>query len=102
MANVLLLRAPSSEGPDKYEGAFRQAGYSAVSVPVLETVLVNLEELSSTVGSGPALGGLGGVIVTSARACEAWASVVQTLAGRDVPSTAGELPRPYVARNYVC
>ena len=100
MANVLLLRAPSSDGVDKYEAAFRNAGYDAVSVPVLETVLVNLEQLADIVDAGPSKEELGGVIVTSARSCEAWSSVVQTLAVRDVPSTAGE--HVSLATRYKC
>ncbi|THU95980.1 tetrapyrrole biosynthesis, uroporphyrinogen III synthase [Dendrothele bispora CBS 962.96] len=47
--NVLLLRAPDDpENPssDKYLSAFANTRWNAVCVPVLETALVNLEELS--------------------------------------------------------
>ncbi|PSR78948.1 hypothetical protein PHLCEN_2v7252 [Hermanssonia centrifuga] len=79
MANVLLLRSPSSEEPDKYESALQSRGYSAVSVAVLETVLVNTSGLEDIVGKGPEDGRLGGVIITSARACESWRNVVLQL-----------------------
>ncbi|KAJ7903632.1 tetrapyrrole biosynthesis, uroporphyrinogen III synthase [Mycena olivaceomarginata] len=67
MPNVLFLRAPQS--PDRYESIFSTAGYKSSSVPVLETVFVNLEALTDTVRSGPQHGA---VIITSSRACEAW------------------------------
>ncbi|THH21767.1 hypothetical protein EUX98_g8288 [Antrodiella citrinella] len=81
VSNVLLLRAPTQDGssPDKYEACFASAGYQAVSIPVLETVLVNLSDLNQIVKKGPLQKGLGGVIVTSARACEAWRVVVEQL-----------------------
>ncbi|EJF55923.1 tetrapyrrole biosynthesis uroporphyrinogen III synthase [Dichomitus squalens LYAD-421 SS1] len=77
--NVLLLRAPSEDagGVDKYEEAFRTRGYRAISVPVLETVHTNIEQLKETVRRGGA--GYAGVIVTSGRAVEAWRLVVQQL-----------------------
>jgi len=80
-SNVLLLRAPSRDGssPDKYEACFASSGYHPISIPVLETVLVNLSDLHQTVKEGPAKKGLSGVIVTSARACEAWRAVVEQL-----------------------
>ena len=79
MANVLLLRAPSGDGQDKYESAFQAIGYHAVSVPVLETVLVNLDDLKKLVQAGPEECSLSGVVITSARSCEAWREVVQSL-----------------------
>ncbi|TBU24877.1 tetrapyrrole biosynthesis, uroporphyrinogen III synthase [Dichomitus squalens] len=77
--NVLLLRAPSEDagGVDKYEEAFRTRGYRATSVPVLETVHMNIEQLKETVRRGGE--GYAGVIVTSGRAVEAWRLVVQQL-----------------------
>ena len=81
MANVLLLRSSTTDrGPDKYEDAFRIAGYHGVSVPVLETVLVHMPELQQIVAQGPKVHALGGVVVTSARACEAWRAAVIELA----------------------
>lgn len=74
MPNVLFLRAPQS--PDRYESIFSAAGYKSSSVPVLETVFVNLEALTDTVRSGPQHGA---VIITSSRACEAWGRVVDAL-----------------------
>ncbi|KAJ7363934.1 tetrapyrrole biosynthesis, uroporphyrinogen III synthase [Mycena albidolilacea] len=74
MPNVLFLRAPQS--PDHYESIFSAAGYKSSSVPVLETVLVNLEALTDAVRSGPQHGA---VIITSSRACEAWGTLVDAL-----------------------
>ncbi|KAF9264121.1 tetrapyrrole biosynthesis, uroporphyrinogen III synthase [Marasmius fiardii PR-910] len=72
---VILLRAPS-EVNDKYDTAFSTSGYTALSVPVLETVLVNIVGLTNIVQNGAEYDG---VIVTSARACEAWRDVVDNL-----------------------
>ena len=90
MANVLLLRAPATDAPDKYEDALRARGYHPLSVPVLETVLVNLPELVQFVAAGPERSGLGGVIVTSARGCEAWRAVVSELVKNNVATDAGK------------
>jgi len=73
-ANVLLLRAP--QYPDRYESAFQASGYAVSSVPVLETALTNLLDLERIVKAGPRFTG---VIITSARACEAWMSAVEGL-----------------------
>ncbi|KAH9951198.1 tetrapyrrole biosynthesis uroporphyrinogen III synthase [Amylocystis lapponica] len=48
MTNVLLLRSPAQDAPDKYKDSFRSRGYHPVSVPVLETVLKNLEDWTSS------------------------------------------------------
>ncbi|KAI0371011.1 tetrapyrrole biosynthesis, uroporphyrinogen III synthase [Pilatotrama ljubarskyi] len=95
--NVLLLRSPSEDGgPDKYEDAFRARGYHALSVPVLETVHENLDELAQVVQRGGSLPDMSagasaryaGVIITSARACEAWRTVVQQLVEQGVGNAA--------------
>lgn len=104
-APVLLLRTPNGF-PDPYESALAQSGYRPFSVPVLETVLVNGEELRSVLRDGPVgsasgargeegeggeegeeregaeRGGRGyrGVIVTSSRAAEAWGKAVEDIA----------------------
>ena len=78
---VLLLRAPASPPEtDRYETALRSAGFHPVSVPVLETALVNIHDLSELLTTGPQEVGLRGVIVTSARAAEAWANAVERVA----------------------
>lgn len=82
MSNVLLLRAPSADGADKYEQAFSTIAYHPLCVPVLETVLVGLPELRRTIQDGPHT--FGGVIVTSARSCEAWREVVSQIV-QDAP-----------------
>lgn len=77
-ANVLLLRAPGPS-PDKYETSLASLGYHPISVPVLETILTDLPDLYQVVKGGPEKMRLGGVIITSARACEAWKVVVEQL-----------------------
>ncbi|EGO02967.1 hypothetical protein SERLA73DRAFT_119979 [Serpula lacrymans var. lacrymans S7.3] len=47
-------------------------GYNPISVAVLETVITNLDELKCKISSGPKEQDLAGVVITSARACEAW------------------------------
>jgi len=79
MANVLLLRARSQDEPDKYEDSFRRKGYNPISIPVLDTVLTNSHDLKDVVKTGPETGGYIGVIITSARACEAWKVAVGEL-----------------------
>lgn len=88
MSNVLLLRDPSPISGDRYETAFNSAGFHAISVPVLETVFVNLSSLESLINDGPTAEGLDGVIITSGRACEAWKIVVCGLV--ESPREAGE------------
>lgn len=82
---VILLREPS-EGEDKYEKAFAEAGLASYSIPVLETALTNLEELKTTIQDGT---DYGGVIITSGRACEAWKEVVDGLQGESIDNPSG-------------
>lgn len=79
MANVLLLRAPSHGHEDRYQMTFAEAGYHAISVPVLETISTNLPTLKDIIRSGPRTEDIDGVIITSARSCEVWKSVVGDL-----------------------
>lgn len=79
MTNVLLLRNRTDDEPDKYEDAFKASGYNPVCVPVLETGLVNLEDLEIILKRGNAADAYAGVIITSARACEAWKAAVEQL-----------------------
>ena len=83
MSNVLLLRARSQDQTDPYEQSLRDAGYNPLCVPILETVFHNLDELKRTIVHGPRERGLAGVIITSARACEAWRDVVKELVKGD-------------------
>jgi uroporphyrinogen-III synthase len=85
-SNVLLLKSPSLDIPDPYEDCFRNLGFHPVSVPVLETVYTDLKDLKEKILLGPRAQGLTGVIITSARACEAW-----TRAMKDI------VPQPLVA-----
>ncbi|KAI3612634.1 uroporphyrinogen-iii synthase [Moniliophthora roreri] len=75
---ALLLRAPSQDSEDKYEARFQASGYTSFSVPVLETVLTNIDELRRIIATGPGIA-YHGVIITSGRACEAWKEAVETL-----------------------
>jgi uroporphyrinogen-III synthase len=79
MSNVILLKAPSKDSPDRYESSFKVLGHHVVSVPVLETVLTHLDELASIVETGPITPEYDGVIITSGRACEGWRRAVNDL-----------------------
>ncbi|KAF8633814.1 hypothetical protein AX15_001227 [Amanita polypyramis BW_CC] len=81
MSVVLLLRTPSSDDLDKYELTFISAGYTPISVPVLETVLMNVSHLTNVISQGPDNQdeGYTGIIMTSARACEAWKAAVENI-----------------------
>ena len=86
MSNILLLRARSQDQIDPYEKSLRDAGHNPLCVPVLETVFNNHDELKRTIVHGPQERGLAGVIITSARACEAWGDVVKELVEETWPS----------------
>ncbi|KAI9432678.1 tetrapyrrole biosynthesis, uroporphyrinogen III synthase [Lactarius indigo] len=99
--HVLLLRESSSPPEtDRYEVALSRASFRPLSLPVLETVLENLESLSRIIrGSDDDQCPVSGVIVTSARAVDACAH-----AGADIdwgtvrfyavgPATAAQLAR---------
>ncbi|KIJ64321.1 hypothetical protein HYDPIDRAFT_90635 [Hydnomerulius pinastri MD-312] len=83
MKHVLLLRAPAEEGSDGYETACEARGYAPLSVPVLETVIVNLEGLTSKISAGPQVEGLSGVIITSKRAIEAWRKSIEEIVSQN-------------------
>jgi len=87
MANVLLLRAPSQGQDDRYEASFSKAGYHALSVPVLGTISTNLPVLKEIVEIGPLRDNFEGVILTSARSCEAWKIVMGDLVGSSAAPT---------------
>ncbi|KAH7882712.1 tetrapyrrole biosynthesis, uroporphyrinogen III synthase [Phlebopus sp. FC_14] len=91
MNNVLLLRAPAEGVPDRYERAFEARGYSPISVPVLETVIVNVEDLMQRIVAGPKEQDLSGVIITSKRAVEAWSKAVEHLTCRSNGSSASSV-----------
>ncbi|KAF9235000.1 tetrapyrrole biosynthesis, uroporphyrinogen III synthase [Melanogaster broomeanus] len=73
MKHVLLLRAPAEGGPDRYELEFETKGYTPLSIPVLETVTVNVEVLKEKILSGPKEPGLSG------RAVEAWSDAIEMI-----------------------
>ncbi|KAI6009784.1 tetrapyrrole biosynthesis, uroporphyrinogen III synthase [Pisolithus microcarpus] len=77
--NVLLLRSPTLDVPDKYEAVFRTRGYSPISVPVLETTLVHLEQLAERIAEGPSVHHFTGVVITSKRSIEAWGQAVDSI-----------------------
>ena len=85
MPRVLLLRAPTAgsdnqssaqplEERDPYEAAMEPFGSN--SVPVYDTVLA-LHELRWILETGPSFHGYKGVILTSKRAVDAWASACE-------------------------
>ncbi|KAI0052476.1 tetrapyrrole biosynthesis uroporphyrinogen III synthase [Auriscalpium vulgare] len=80
---VLLLRAPSDPS-DPYATTLRAAQFEPVSIPVLETVLVSGDTLARRIAEGPK--GMRAVIITSARAAEAWGEAVGRLCEGDVQS----------------
>ncbi|KAG7087405.1 hypothetical protein E1B28_013375 [Marasmius oreades] len=88
---VILLRAPS-ETNDIYETTLSASGYTVFSVPVLETVLTNVNDLTGIIQHGPAYDG---VIMTSARACEAWRDAVDGLESQHTPSNYDWNSRPF-------
>ena len=87
MANVLLLREPSEDTPDRYQTAFSTAGYHPISVPVLETLCTNIPRLRNIIQEGPKALGYKGVIITSKRSCNAWREALQLLSGSALDDT---------------
>ncbi|KAL4065617.1 tetrapyrrole biosynthesis, uroporphyrinogen III synthase [Scleroderma yunnanense] len=83
LKNVLLLRTPAEGGVDNFESAFSANGYSPISVPVLETIIVNLKDLSNKIATGPRSQNISGVIVTSKRGIEAWSDAVKSIVSGD-------------------
>lgn len=79
MANVLLLREPSQDGPDRYQTAFSVAGYHPISIPVLKTLHTNIPHLRDIIQEGPKALGYNGVIITSKRSCDSWKEALQLL-----------------------
>lgn len=68
--NVLLVRNPSEDTPDRYHQHLESIGLHPHSVPVLETVYTNLGNLHDIVTGNRS--DHGGVIMTSSRSAEAW------------------------------
>lgn len=91
MVNVLFLREPSDDGPDRYHEVFRTAGYNPISVPVLETSFTNLNALGHIIEEGPTPRGLNGVVITSKRSCEAWGEALNLLQEKVQLSVGGDV-----------
>ena len=87
--NVLLVRNPSEDAPDRYHQHLESVGLHPYSVPVLETVYTNLGDLRDTVGGKSS--SYGGVIMTSSRSAECWDLIVQELSstGRGGSASSG-------------
>lgn len=75
-SHVVLLRSPRDDDP--YEQAFRAAGFSVHSRPVLEFEFVRQQELRGRLEEWERYGG---VICTSPRAVQALGEVVKEMAG---------------------
>ncbi|KAI9103280.1 tetrapyrrole biosynthesis, uroporphyrinogen III synthase [Phlyctochytrium arcticum] len=73
---VLLLRAKSDRGEDKYEKAFSSA-YRTIHVPVLSSAAVNQDELLQTIKKKAI--DYAGVILTSSAASESWSEAWASL-----------------------
>ena len=95
--NVLLVRNPSEDTPDRYHQHLVSIGLHPYSVPVLETIYTNLGDLRRIV-EGESLG-YGGVIMTSSRSAECWNLIKEDLSstGRDGLTSRGE---QFHARSY--
>ena len=68
--NVLLVRNPPEDGPDRYHQHLQSIGLHPYSVPALETVYTNLGDLRGIVQGKSS--DYGGVIMTSSRSAEGW------------------------------
>lgn len=68
--NVLLVRNPSEDVPDRYHQHLGSIGLRPHSVPVLETVHTNLGDLRDIAERRST--SYGGVIMTSSRSAECW------------------------------
>ena len=101
--HVLLLREPSSPPEtDRYEVALSRASFRPLSLPVLETVLENLDSLTQIFRGGDQCT-VDGVIVTSARAVDAcahagadieWGNVRFYVVGPATAAQLARLPKP--------
>lgn len=74
--NVLLVRNPPEDAPDRYRQHLQSVGLHPYSVPVLETVHTNLGDLRDIVKGKSS--DYGGVILTSSRSAECWGGLVGT------------------------
>ena len=68
--NVLLVRNPPEDTPDRYHQHLRSIGLRPHSVPVLETIYTNLGDLRGIVKGKSS--DYGGVIMTSSRSADGW------------------------------
>ena len=68
--NVLLVRNPLEDAPDRYHQHLVFVGLRPHSVPVLETVHTNLGDLHDIVERKSS--SYAGVIMTSSRSAECW------------------------------
>lgn len=68
--NVLLVRNPPEDRPDRYHQHLQSVGLNPYSVPVLETIHTNLGDLHNVIKGKSSV--YGGVILTSSRSAECW------------------------------
>ncbi|KAH8823957.1 tetrapyrrole biosynthesis, uroporphyrinogen III synthase [Flagelloscypha sp. PMI_526] len=91
--HILLLREPSTPpSADKYEQTFLSAGFKPVSIPVLETVLTNVDHLRDVLLRQT---DVDGVILTSSRSCEAWDAAIELVSTNDVSTTTDWISIPF-------
>jgi hypothetical protein len=89
MPNILLFREPSPDSTDRYEDLFHaHPGYTAKSIPVLETVHTNIDLLSTHLKDQ--FTELSGVVITSKRSCDALNESLQRICEeRDISGALG-------------
>lgn len=78
--DVLLVRNPPEDSPDRYHQHLKTVGLNPHSVLVLETVHTNLEDLRDTVKGRSSE--YGGVILTSSRSAGCWDFVREELSAQ--------------------
>jgi hypothetical protein len=69
---------------DSYRDAFEGRGFIPHFLQVLDTFFVNEPQLKDLIRRGPDEEQIGGVIVTSSRAAEAWVSCVKELENQNM------------------
>jgi uroporphyrinogen-III synthase len=77
MTNVLLLRNPSADTPDRYHEFLESLGFVPHSIPVLDTALTGIELMKEVLLNNSS--DYDGVIITSSRAAETWRLTVERL-----------------------
>jgi len=86
--NVLLVRNPPEDTPDRYHQHLQSIGLRPYSVPVLETVHTNLGDLREIVQEKSS--DYGGVIMTSSRSADGWDLIRRELSSAQQDGSGGQ------------